>query len=78
LYKGKYRIVISHHAFKRALKRHIHPDLIETTLQTGKMKKFRKNRVRFEKKFRKAEISCVDEMIGNTIKIVTITKKVRK
>ena len=75
--KGKYRIVITRHAFVRGMQRHIHPDLIEDTLQSGKMKKFGKGRVKFEKKFKQFTIICVDEIIGNMIKIVTIEKKRR-
>ena len=41
------------------------------------MKRFGKNRVKFEKRFKKYVIECVDEIIGNTIKILTITKKRR-
>jgi len=77
LRKGKYRIVLSRHAFVRAMQRHIHPDLIEDTLQSGKMKKHGKDRVKFEKRFKQFTVICVDEIIGNTIKIVTIEKKRR-
>ena len=41
------------------------------------MRHFGKNRVKFEKKFRKFAIICVDEKIGELIKIVTIIKKER-
>ena len=74
---GGYKIIISKHAFERALQRRIHPDLIEDTLLSGKMKKSGKNRVRFEKKFKEFIIVCVDEIIGNIVKIVTIESKRR-
>jgi len=78
LRKGKYEIIITRHAFLRAVRRRIHPDLIEDTIQTGLMKKFGKNRVKFVKALKKMNIVCLDEIIGNIIKIVTITKKVKK
>ena len=76
--KGKYVIVIMRHAFIRAMQRGVDPYLLERTLQTGSMKKFGKNRLKIEKKFKEFTIRCVDEIIGNTLKIVTITKKVKR
>ncbi|MEK6957968.1 MAG: DUF4258 domain-containing protein [archaeon] len=73
--KGKYRIVIMRHALIRAMQRGVHPDLIEETLQTGTMKRFGKNMVRFEKTLRNGSIICVDEIIGDTIKIITIARR---
>ena len=75
--KGKYKIVITRHAFVRAMQRHIHPDFVEDTLQSGKMKKFGKNRVKFEKRFKQFTVICVDEITGNRIKIATIEKRRR-
>ncbi|MFH1751396.1 MAG: hypothetical protein ABH821_00440 [archaeon] len=75
--KGDYKITIRQHVINRAIQRKICPDLIKETIQTGKMKKFGKNRVKFEKKFRRFVITCVDEIIRNTIFIVTIEKKRR-
>jgi hypothetical protein len=77
LRKGSYEIIIVRHAFVRAMQRKVSPDLVEETIETGKMKWFGKNRVKFEKRFRRFTIICVDEIIGNVIKIVTIEKKVR-
>ncbi|MFH1255774.1 MAG: hypothetical protein V1494_00640 [Candidatus Diapherotrites archaeon] len=73
--KGAYHIVISRHAFVRAVQRRIHPDLIEDTVKTGKMKRFGKNNVKIEKRFKHYTITCVDEIVGLIIKIVTITKR---
>ncbi|MBU2477286.1 hypothetical protein KKG83_07505 [Candidatus Micrarchaeota archaeon] len=73
--KAGYKIVITRHAFRRALQRRIHPDLVEATFLSGKMKKFSKNRMKFEKKFKKFTLVCVDEIIGNMVKIVTIEKR---
>ena len=77
LRKGIYRIVIKRHAFVRAIRRKIAPDLVEQTLQHGRMKRFGRNCVRFEKHFRNFTVICVDEIIGNMIKILTIEKRRR-
>ena len=73
-----YDIVVSRHAFIRAMQRGVSPDIIEAVLQTGAMSRFGKNRVKFTKKCRKMDVNCVDEIIGRTIKILTITKKVKR
>ena len=77
LRKGKYRIIITRHAFVRAMQRHIHPDLVEDTLQSGKMKRFGKGRVKFEKRFKQFTVICIDEITESRIKIVTIEKRRR-
>lgn len=69
--------MLQRHAFVRAVQRHIHPDLIEDTLKSGRMKRFGKNRVKFEKRFKHFTVVCVDEIIGNVIRIVTIERKRR-
>ena len=71
--KGRYWIEIVEHAFKRADQRKIPLYLIYDAIQAGKMKRFGKNRVKFTKKFKKFTIKCVDEIVGNIIKIATIT-----
>ncbi|HIH21158.1 MAG TPA: DUF4258 domain-containing protein [Candidatus Diapherotrites archaeon] len=73
--KGCFEVVISRHAFERAMQRGIHPDLIESCLQTGRVERFGKNNFKIVKDFRKFSVICVDEMIGSAIKIVTIEKK---
>ncbi len=69
--------MLTRHAFVRAIQRKVDPDLVEDTLQTGKMKKYSKGRVKFEKRFKQFTIICVDEITENVIKIVTIEKKRR-
>ena len=73
--KGRYEIVIKRHAFLRALQRRIHPDLVEDVLESGKMVRFGRNRVKFVKRFRKFTVVCVDEIVGQSIRIVTIERK---
>ncbi|MBT4870671.1 MAG: hypothetical protein HON47_03800 [Candidatus Diapherotrites archaeon] len=69
------RIVIKHHAFKRAMQRRIHPDLIEDCLQMGRIKKFGRNKIRFERKLKRKTIVCIGEENKEEIKIITIEKK---
>jgi len=74
----RYEIEIRRHAFIRALERKITPDMIEATLKSGKIERFGKNRVRFVKRYKRFELVCVDEIIGNKIRIVTIEKRGEK
>ena len=53
LRKNGHKIILSRHAFIRAMQRGVSPDIIEAVLQTGAMSRFGKNRVKFTKKFRK-------------------------
>ncbi|MBU0635759.1 hypothetical protein KKE06_01920 [Candidatus Micrarchaeota archaeon] len=53
----------------------MHSDIIEDVLQHGRMEWFGKNRVKIIKEYYHATIVCVDEKVGNTIQIVTITRK---
>ena len=70
----KYEIEIKRHAFIRALEREITPDMIEATLKGGKIKRFGKNNVKFIKKYKKFTVICVDEIVGDKIKIITIER----
>ncbi len=69
-----YDLEIKRHVFIRAVQRGIHPDMIESTIKGGKQIKFGKNRIKFVKKFSRLSVICVDEIIGNTIRIVTIER----
>jgi len=73
---SQYDIEIKRHAFIRAMERGITPDMIEATIKGGVVKKFGKNNVKFSKKYKHFTVICVDEIIGHTIKIFTIEKKV--
>lgn len=72
---SKYKIEIKGHAFIRAMKRGVHPDMIEATIKGGKIKRHGKNNIKFIKKYKRFTIICVDEIIGDKIKIVTIETK---
>ena len=76
--KGQYRIIITRHATEQVYRRRIHENIIENTIQQGKMEYFGKNNVKFIKEFRRGTICCMDEIINDTIVIVTITKTVKK
>ena len=73
---SQYEIEIKRHAFIRAMERGITPDMIEATIKGGTVKRFSKNNVKFIKKYKHFQVTCVDEIIGHRIKIVTIEKKV--
>ncbi len=75
LKKNNQSIVIKHHAFVRAMQRKIHPDLIEDCLQMGKIKRFGRNKIKFEKRLKKAKIICIGEENKEEIKILTIERK---
>ncbi|GEM_PF-2454891 len=72
------RIEISRHAFDRANRRSIPIELVFNAVKTGKIKIMGKNRAKIEKEFRKFTIICVDEFCRNTLKIVTVEKRMKK
>ena len=65
-------IIIKRHVFEQAMKRGIHPDMIEDTLNKGKIKRFGKHGIRFVSKGSKRTIVCIGELIGSKLKIITI------
>lgn len=71
----KYEIEIRRHALIRAMQRGITPDMIEATLKGGIIKRFGKNNIKFVKDYKRFTVICVDHIIGNKIKIVTIETK---
>ncbi len=71
--KGDYEIVFKTHAVFRAEERRIPWDLIESTVQTGEFEKFGKRMVKISKEFKDARITCVGEIVGDVLKIITIT-----
>ena len=69
---SRYEVVIKRHVFEQAMKRGIHPDMIEDTLVKGRVQKFGKHGIKFISKGSKRTIVCVGERIGNKIKVITI------
>ena len=69
---SKYEIEIKHHTFIQAMKRGIHPDLIEDALLKGSVKRYGKHGVKFVNKGSKRTIICVGQIVGMKIKIFTI------
>jgi hypothetical protein len=68
----QYKFEIRRHAFIRAMERGVTPDMIEATIKSGEIMRFGKNNVKFRKVYKRFAVICVDEIIGSTIKIVTI------
>ncbi|MFH0955263.1 MAG: hypothetical protein V1777_04110 [Candidatus Micrarchaeota archaeon] len=75
MYKPPYEIRFTHHALKQADKRNIGIEIIEDTVEHGQFNWFGKNRVKIVKHYHNRTIVCMDEKVGNVIRIVTITKK---
>lgn len=71
---NKYEIQITRHAFIRSMQRGISPDIVETTLRSGKLKRFGKNNLRFHKEYKKFKVVCIGQIKGDVIKILTIIK----
>ncbi len=69
---SKYDVEIKRHVFVRAMERGIHPDLIEDTLQKGKVEKYGKHGVKFISKGPKRTVVCVGQIVGTKITIFTI------
>ena len=69
---SKYEIEITHHALIRAMKRGIHPDLIEDALLKGSVKRYGRHGVKFVNKGSKRTVVCVGQIVGMKIKIFTI------
>ncbi len=49
--------------------------MITATVRNGKMERFGKNNVRFVKPYKRFTVVCVDEMVGNQVKIVTVERR---
>ncbi len=69
---SNYNVQIKRHVFARAMYRGIHPDFIEDTLRKGICIRFGKHGVKFINLGSKKTIICVGEIVGMTIKIITI------
>lgn len=68
-------VVIKVHAIKRARQREIaFPDQVYNAIQTGKVKKFGKNRIKFTKKSKEGSIICVGEDLSYCIVIKTVER----
>ena len=73
-FQGK-PIVIKVHAIKRAREREItFPDQVYDVLQTGKVKRFGKNGIKFAKRGREGSIICIGEDLGYCVIIKTIER----
>jgi len=74
LFKGEYEVVFKDHAIFRADERGIPREVLEATIQTGEFKRFGKRMVKISRKHGDESVTCVGEIVGNCIRIITITK----
>ena len=72
VYLKKYEIEIKRHAFIRAIKRGVDPDMIEATILGGKIRRFGKQNVKFIKEYKRFHVICVGQIEGLKIKILTV------
>ena len=73
-FQGK-PIIIKVHAIKRSREREIaFPDQVQNVLQTGKVKRFGKNGIKFVKRGKEGSIICVGEDLGYCVIIKTIER----
>lgn len=69
---NRYRVVITNHTLRRCIDRRIDPDIIEETIQCGKVKRHGKHGIKFIKRGKKRTITLVGEIKGNEIYIFTV------
>ena len=69
---SRHEVEIKRHALIRAMARGIHLDIIEDTLQKGKVESYGKHGVKFVSKGSKRTVICVGQIVGTKITIFTI------
>jgi len=74
IFRNKY-VKLSRHAIIRARQRNITADVIQATINGGKVNLFGKNLVRFSKKYKNKFLVCIGEDLGQIILIKTIAWK---
>ena len=68
-------IIIKVHAIKRARERNIaFPDQVYNVLQTGKVNRFGKHKIKFVKRSKEGSIICIGEDLGHAIIIKTVER----
>jgi len=72
---NRFEIEIKKHASIRAMQRGITFKMIKVAIRSGKIERFGKCNLRFTKNYKNFKLICVDEICGNTIKIVTVVIK---
>jgi len=75
IFNNIFRIILTRHAVKRAYQKRITYDMIEATIAGGRIIRFGKNNLKFIRQYKNFKIICVDEIIEDKIRIVTILKK---
>lgn len=72
---SKFEIEIKRHAFIRAMQRGVNPDMIEATIKGGKIIRFGRRNIKFERDYKKFRVICIGEVSSMKIKILTIETK---
>ncbi|MBI4439740.1 hypothetical protein HY638_02100 [Candidatus Woesearchaeota archaeon] len=66
------------HAFVRAIRRGVTPDMIEATLKGGRRERFGKNYLRLSKDYKRFTVVCIGQLVGCSMRILTIETKGRR
>lgn len=76
IYRDKWKIYLTKHAYNQSLLRGIEMDTIEATLRTGRIKEFGKNYISFINRYKRGIVICVGEKKSeNIIDILTVEVK---
>ena len=67
-------VILSSHAIKQAIRRNIHPLIVEATVNGGKIRKLGKNILKVSKRYKGGQVICVGEDVGSQIVIKTIMR----
>lgn len=67
------QVWVTTHAIKRARERDIiYPDMVYATILGGKVTRFGKNLLKFQKRYKHGSVMCIGEDIGHAIIIKTV------
>jgi len=73
IYRNRWTIYLTKHAYWQSAKRGIPIDMVEATLRNGAIKEFGKNFVKIESRYKRGCIVCVGEKKAeNKIDIFTV------
>lgn len=73
IYRNKWEIQISEHAYRRADQRNVTGDMISATIRVGRIKWLGKDTIKFINRYKGGTLICVGKRKGgNRIKIITV------
>jgi len=72
---SQYEIIITTHAFERALERDIDAETLEDIVRNCKKELFGKHHAKWTKKYYDLEIICIGYIENNIIRIITVETK---